>query len=103
MCDFKSENDVASITLHCPQHLNITMVDGFKETLQSALDEGGDCKLNVALVEKMDSTGLQLLIAFQQALVKQGCHLVLKGDSDVFTSTLETVGMSTLFTTQYSE
>jgi len=94
---------VASITLHCPQHLNITMVDGFKETLQAALDEGGDCKLNIALVEKIDSTGLQLLLSFQQALVKQGCRLVLKGESDIFFSTLETVGMTNLFTTQHSD
>ncbi|WP_196158018.1 lipid asymmetry maintenance protein MlaB [Reinekea sp. G2M2-21] len=91
------DETVASITIHCPQHLNITMVDGFKETLQAALDKGGACKLNVGLVEKVDSTGLQLMIAFRKALVQQGGSVEVKGKSEAFDIALETLGMKHLF------
>ena len=88
---------MTAYTLHCPQHLNITMVEGFKEALQAAIDKGGDCQLNVALVEKIDSTGLQLLLAFQSAMVAQGGSVKLKGDSEIFESTVDVLGMTPLF------
>lgn len=88
---------VTTYTVHCPQHLNITMVEGFKEALQAAVDKGGDCLLNIALVDKVDSTGMQILIAFQQAMVMQGGTVKLKGESEVFENTAKVLGMAQLF------
>ena len=84
-------------TVHCPQHLNITMVEGFKEALQAAVDKGGHCLLNISLVDKVDSTGMQMLIAFQKAMIDHGGSVKLKGSSDVFESTANVLGMDTLF------
>jgi anti-anti-sigma regulatory factor len=90
-------NRVASYTVHCPQHLNITMVEGFKEALQAAVDKGGECHLNISLVEKIDSTGMQILVAFQNAMVEQGGLVKIKGSSDIFESTSDVLGITSLF------
>ena len=86
-----------SYTIHCPQHLNITMVEGFRDSLQAAVDSGGECILNVALVEKVDSLGLQLLLAFQTAMEQQHSVVRYKGESDMFTKTARMLGLDGCF------
>jgi anti-anti-sigma regulatory factor len=88
---------VDTYTVHCPQHLNITMVEGFKEALQAAVDKGGNCLLNISLVDKVDSTGLQMLIAFQKAMIEHGGSVKFKGSSEIFESTANVLGMTELF------
>lgn len=88
---------MTSYTVHCPQHLNITMVEGFKEALQAAVDKGGDCQLNISLIDKVDSTGIQMLIAFQKAMLAQGATVKIKGESEVFESTADVLGVTQLF------
>lgn len=85
------------VNVHCPQHLNITMVEGFKESLQAVLDTGSDCSLSIGLIEKLDSTGVQLLISFQQAMQKNACQLVFKGESEVFSQYLKVFGLESFF------
>lgn len=86
-----------SYTVHCPQHLNITMVEGFKGALQAAIDEGGECHLNVSLVEKVDSTGVQLLLVFQEAMKAKDGVVKLKGESEPLFTTLDVLGLSQKF------
>lgn len=88
---------MSAYTVHCPQHLNITMVEGFKEALQAAVDKGGECALNISLVEKVDSTGLQLLVAFKKAMMAQSASVYLKGESEVFTTTCDGLGLTAYF------
>jgi anti-anti-sigma regulatory factor len=88
---------MTSYTIHCPQHLNITMVEGFRESLQAALDTSGECILNISLVEKVDSVGMQILIVFQEAMEKQGGVVRYKGESEVFMKTASILGLSHYF------
>lgn len=88
---------MSSYTVHCPQHLNITMVESFKESLQAAVDKGGDCHLNISMVEKIDSTGMQLLVAFKIAMQSHGGGVKIKGDSEAFATTASVLGLSHLF------
>jgi len=73
------------------------MVEGFKATLQSAIDTGGECYIDISPVEKIDSTGLQCLISFQSALTEQGGKLFLTGESECFSSIAEGLGLADLF------
>ncbi len=82
--------------VECPQQLNITMIESFKHSLQSALDQGGVCTVDASAVERIDSTGLQLLIAFEQAIQKQGGELKISDPSEVFQTTANTLGLNHL-------
>ena len=88
---------MTSYTIHCPQHLNITMVEGFRESLQAAIDRSGKCIVNVSLVEKVDSVGMQILVTFRYAMEKHNGVVRFKGDSDIFTKTASVLGLSSHF------
>lgn len=79
--------------IDCPAQLNIIMVDSFKATLQGAIDIGGTCRLNAEGVEKVDSTGLQLLLSFKVGLEAVGGRLEWQACSEPLRVVAHTVGL----------
>lgn len=51
-------------TVSCGTDLNIQNAQGLKERLIKALSKAPTCTLNGSKVERVDSAGMQLLIAF---------------------------------------
>jgi anti-anti-sigma regulatory factor len=70
------------------------MIDSFKHTLQSALDAGGEWIVDASHVEKVDSTGYQLLLAFKADLAKIGGNMVISQPSAIFIDTALMLGLS---------
>ena len=78
----------------CPKQLNITMAEGFKEKLMPFADKGDSCSVDAAEVEKVDSTGLQLLVALDLTLKSNGAQLSVLNPSDVFLKTAQMLGLT---------
>lgn len=85
---------MSAYTIHCPQHLNITMLEGFREALLASLETGGECRLNISLVEKVDSTGMQMVVAFRQAMTAKGATVQMKGESEIFSEAAQILGLN---------
>ena len=85
-------------TITCPEHLNITMVQSFKESLQAAFDQGGEHLVDISAVQKVDTTGVQLLLVFQRALQQQGGKVRFGGESESFSNTVAMLGLTEHFT-----
>jgi len=59
---------MSSSTVICPEHLVISTVEEFKLELADALSTGVDIELDASDVAKVDSAGMQLLLAFKRAV-----------------------------------
>lgn len=76
-----------------PKHLNITMTSQIQEMLQQALDLGQAVTLDAQAIEKVDTTGIQLLYGFCCSLEAGHQELHWENIPDVLMQTAKHVGM----------
>ena len=86
------------LVVKCPKHLNITLIDSFHEEMIEHLHLAHELVLDLSDVEKMDTTGCQLLLSAQQAVVSKGGTLAIKNIADSAMDVMNTLGLVDHFT-----
>ena len=73
--------------------LDIVLVEGLKGRLVEAIEKTGTLTLDASLVERVTTPCIQLLVAADQELSKNGEGLKLIQATDVMVSTLKDIGL----------
>lgn len=82
-----------SLTIELGGKLEISQAQALKEELLNALSAGKDIRLNAAAVDKVDTSGLQVLVAFFNATQSSGTQATWKSNSDKIVVAAEYVGL----------
>ncbi|AJQ96332.1 sulfate permease and related transporter (MFS superfamily) [Gynuella sunshinyii YC6258] len=80
----------------CPEMMGINNVDEIKNLLTEAIDSHSDIALQLASVNKIDTTAVQLLIALKQKLESQNNRLILSEPSEQVLKVVKLLGVNTL-------
>ena len=86
------------VTVKCGEALTIANVADLHSRLTKALDKSSTIELDTHEVEKVDTAGLQLLVALNQELEKSSGHLTWKNPSDALSEAIQTTGMAPYLT-----
>lgn len=86
------------ITIDCGEALTIANVASLHAQFVAALEKTSSIEVNAAKVEKVDTAGLQLLVAVNHELHKSDNSLIWKSASDVLTESISTCGLSSEIT-----
>lgn len=79
-----------------PDYLNVTFVEQVKDQLLAL--PAGDCTLDISEIKLVDSSGIQLLLAFQASLKARGFQMHLTGGSEKFDEVSNLLGTKNSFT-----
>lgn len=63
--------------------------------MEHLLSTGHDVEIDASKIEQIDTSALQLLLSFHQALNKDGRHIIWKAPSDQLLSTAKLLGVDT--------
>ncbi|MGH1438801.1 MAG: STAS domain-containing protein [Cellvibrionaceae bacterium] len=85
-------------TVKCGEALTISNVADLHTKLTSALESSSNIELDVHEVEKVDTAGLQLLVALHNELEKSDGNLTWKAPSEAFTEAVAVTGMTPYLT-----
>ena len=83
-----------AVQIECPKYLNITMADAFYNQLKSLLERQVSVVLDATEVEKVDSSGLQMIYAFSQALTQQGGVMSWKRPPHTLVAQAQLIGIA---------
>ncbi len=78
----------------CGKSLDITQADKLHKRLMSTLEKGLDIELSGDQVERADTAGLQLLLAFYQTATHQGTSITWKNPSEALLSSAKRLGLA---------
>lgn len=81
-----------SLTL--PSDLRIQHAASLQQRLLQALEGTGRLRLRAAAVERVDTTGLQLLLASSHEAARRGRSVVIEAPSEVLAKGLQQVGLA---------
>lgn len=81
-------------SIECGEALTISNVAGLHSKLSKALETSSLIEIDVQSVEKVDTAGLQLLVALQQELSKSSGQLKWNKPSEVFTQAVAISGVA---------
>ena len=84
-------SDIAIVEL--PENLTIASVETLHEQLEPLLNAGNDVMLKAAGVTRVDTAGLQTLLAFHKALVTRSLRLSWSAPSQPLLETAEQLGL----------
>lgn len=88
----------SKITIDCGEALTIANVANLHSQFIDALEKTSSIELDAAKVEKVDTAGLQLLVAVNRELKKSENSLFWKATSDVLLDSISTSGLSSEIT-----
>ena len=80
-----------------PADVQIAVVESLQPTLLLAVASASDVHLNCAQVQRIDSAGLQLLLACAQAVHSQGKRMLLSNMTAPMRDCLRLLGADSLF------
>lgn len=84
-------SDTAIVEL--PDNLTIASVEALHEQLEPLLNAGNDVMLNAAGVVRVDTAGLQTLLAFQRALLARSLQMSWSSPSPSLLDTAAQIGL----------
>ena len=84
-----------------PQQLTITQIDECKTALLTCIDENETITLNSDNVEKIDTLGIQLLLATITYISAQNKKLIWLCNSSVIKSSVKQLGLNEELLNQY--
>lgn len=82
--------------MQLPEHLTIIEIAEWKEQIKSTLDNVTHLEIDVSPLKRVDTSGLQLLLAIKLAVEEQGGAIQWKGESDSLGQGAYWLGMSSL-------
>jgi len=86
--------DSKKATVKCGNALTIANVADLHSKITSVLEISSIIELDAQEVEKVDTAGLQLLVALSQELEKSDGHLLWKAPSDTLNEAIKITGMT---------
>ena len=81
------------VTFELPNNLTIATAESLHEQLEPLLTTGDDVVLNAAEVKRADTAGLQLLLAFQKALISRSVNMSWSAPSQPLLEAAEQLGL----------
>ena len=81
-------------TFSCGKELHVNHVLNLHRRLQKSLQKSRFIELKANLVEKVDSAGLQLLVALAQEIERSGGKLVCQKPSEILIDAISISGLS---------
>lgn len=81
-------------SLSCGKSLDITQAEKLQKRLLAALEKNCDIELSCESVERADTAGLQLLLAFRKATNQQGTNIIWKNPSEVLLASAQRLGIA---------
>jgi anti-anti-sigma factor len=84
--------------LNLPQEITIRTVSEVKNLLTDILNQEGCITLNAEPVSRIDTVGLQLLLAFEQTVANEGRNAQLLNASETILKVSQTLGLSLMLT-----
>lgn len=91
----KSKKDTCTFIID--GEVTIYVIDEMKNTLSEALGEHTSFELDLSAVEEVDSSCIQLLLAFRRVLMREKKELTINGVSPPLKSLMATYRISELF------
>jgi anti-anti-sigma factor len=85
-------DNTASIS--CGEALTIANAANLHEQLQKALAKNSTIELEASTVEKVDTAGLQVIVALSRELEKSGGNIVWKNPSEKVVHAVSTLGLN---------
>jgi anti-anti-sigma regulatory factor len=87
-----------SHVIKLPENITIHYVSEHMNSLKSALgDATGDVDFDASQVETLDTAGIQLMLVILKTLVGKNVKVRWVGANDVFTSSIEGLGLADKF------
>jgi len=93
----ESGDDNAPCTLTIDEDLSIYAIDALKQGLDEVIDSSDSFLLKLDTIEDIDSSGIQLLLAFKAELTRKQKTLTLGKASDDVNKLLAIYGLSEQF------
>lgn len=87
------QQDVASHVISLDERVDISRAEDIYGKFEEALQRSDNIDIDAGVVERIDTTGFQILVAFCQAMEKRGRKIRLVKVSDVFTSNAKLLGL----------
>lgn len=87
---------MSTLTLDLPANLTIASAEAFYEELEPLLLKDNDIVVNGKDVERVDTAGLQLILAFKNALSKRNLGFAWQQCSEVLTDSARQIGLEKL-------
>ena len=78
----------------CGRSLDIPQAEKLQKRLLAALEKNCDIELTGESVERVDTAGLQLLLAFQKAVNQQGSKITWKLPSEILINSARKLGIA---------
>jgi len=91
------------ITVELPANLTISTAEALHEKWEPLLLGDGDVSIDGANVERTDTAGLQLLLAFKDALQKRNLSFTWQSSSSVLIEAADQIGMGKLLELKSSQ
>lgn len=74
-------------------NIDITAIESLYGDFEKVLNSGGNVEIDAAKVERVDSSSLQLILAFQTAMSVHGCEIKWLSISENLEKTAELLGV----------
>lgn len=87
------QQDVASHVISLDERVDISRAEDIYGKFEEALQRSDNIDIDAGVVERIDTTGFQILVAFCQAMEKRGRKIRLITVSDVFASNAKLLGV----------
>lgn len=80
----------------CPENMGIAMMDQLKDSFQTAIDAATDVRIDASEINKIDTAGCQLLLAFKQAVESNGKSFTWANVSEPLHRISKIIGLDSL-------
>lgn len=74
-------------------NIDITVIESLYGHFEKVLNSGGNVEIDAAKVERVDSSSLQLILAFQTAMLAHDCEIKWLNVSENLEKTAELIGV----------
>ncbi len=85
-------------TFDLPATMTISSVEALHEAMEPIVLQGCDVVVNGQAVEKIDTAGLQLVLAFKTAMTRQNVNFSWSACSDLLRESAQQLGLSQALT-----
>jgi len=80
--------------IDCGDLLDISMVNEINQKLKDSLSSGNNISINISNIERIDTAGAQMLCAFYQDAKSKNIKCEWSTPSDIFSKSIEQLGLS---------
>ncbi len=80
--------------MHLPEHLTILEISEWREKMMAELAQDSELVIDASALKRIDTAGMQLLLAVVKDATVKGCSVQWSGVSDILSQSAHWLGMS---------